>query len=104
MMWRVTSTRRSSGAVGIRNLTIAAAMVAAAGCSSKPEPPPAKAAPTYTLRKVALPDLSHAAPSVQQQLRDLYTSLERKIAATSTSNDELALAYGQMGMLLMAAE
>jgi tetratricopeptide (TPR) repeat protein len=77
-----------------------------AACSSKtdaPQPPP-KAAPTYTLRKLTLPDLSRAAPSVQQQLRDVHASLDRKIAATSTSNDDLALAYGQMGMLFMAAE
>ena len=77
-------------------------------CSSKPEAPaPAKPSPpssAYTLRKVTLPDLSHAAPSVQQQLRDVYASLQRKIDGTSTPTDQLALAYGQMGMILMAAE
>jgi len=93
--------------MAMRNAAVAALIALFAGaCSSKPEapPPPAKAASTYTLRKVTLPDLSHAAPSVQQQLQDVYASLQRKIDGTSTPNDQLALAYGQMGMLLMAAE
>jgi len=67
-------------------------------------PTPAKPASTYTLRKVTLPDLSHAAPSVQQQLRDVYASLQKKVDGTSTPTDQLALAYGQMGMLFLAAE
>jgi len=67
-------------------------------------PAPAKPASTYTLRKVTLPDLSHAAPSVQQQLRDVYASLQKKVDGTSTPTDQLALAYGQMGMLFLAAE
>jgi len=91
--------------MGIRSSVVVLALAVAA-CSAKPPEPaqPAKSARTYTLRKVTLPDLSHALPSVQQQLRDLYASLERKIGASSTPSDELALAYGQMGMLLMAAE
>jgi tetratricopeptide (TPR) repeat protein len=83
----------------------------AGGCGSKdapatstPAPPPAKPASTYTLRKVTLPDLSHAAPSVQQQLRDVYASLQKKVDGASTPTDQLALAYGQMGMLFLAAE
>jgi len=80
----------------------------AGACTSKPEAPapaPARAAaPTYTLRKLTLPDLSHAAPSVQEQLKDMYASLQNKIDAPNTPTDQLAFAYGQMGMLLMAAE
>src|SRR5262249_2617978 len=89
-----------------RSVAVVVSLVLLAGaCSSKPEAPaPAKATPTYTLRKVTLPDLSHAAPSVQEQLRDMYASLQKKIDAASTPTDQLALAYGQMGMLLMAAE
>jgi tetratricopeptide (TPR) repeat protein len=78
-------------------------MLVVSACSSKPEEP-AKAGPTYTLRKVTLPDLSRAAPSVQQQLKDVYASLQKKIDGTNTPTDQLALAYGQMGMLFMAAE
>jgi len=76
--------------------------LAFAACSSKPEAP--KPSPTYTLRKVTLPDLSHAAPSVQQQLRDGYTALQKKVDGSATPPEELGAAYGQMGMLLMAAE
>jgi len=90
----------------IRNGVLLLALLVGA-CSPKPEPPPpAKATPppTYTLRKLTLPDLSHAAPSVQQQIRELYASLQDKISGTNTPTDQVALAYGQMGMLLMAAE
>jgi tetratricopeptide (TPR) repeat protein len=72
------------------------------GCS-KPEAP-AKPTPTYTLRQVSLPDLAHATPSVQQQLRDGYAALKKKIDAPATPTAELGVAYGQMGMLLLAAE
>ncbi len=78
-------------------------ILVAAACSSKPDAP-ARPTATYTLRKVTLPDLSHAAPSVQRQLRDGYASLQQKLDAAATKNDELGEAYGQMGMLLMAAE
>ena len=71
-----------------------------AGCSK----PASKPAPTYTLRNVTLPDLSHAVPSVQQQLKDGYAALQAKINGAATPSEELSTAYGQMGMLLMAAE
>jgi tetratricopeptide (TPR) repeat protein len=74
-----------------------------AACSSKPAAP-AQASPTYTLRQVTLPDLSHAAPSVQRQLRDGYAALQAKVKGSATPSEELAAAYGQMGMLLLAAE
>ena len=81
---------------------LASLIVAVVGCS-KPEAP-AKPTPTYTLRQVTLPDLAHAAPSVQQQLRDGYAALKKKIDAPATPTEELGAAYGQMGMLLLAAE
>jgi tetratricopeptide (TPR) repeat protein len=74
-----------------------------AACSSKPQSP-AKPSPTYTLRQVTLPDLSRAAPSVQRQLRDGYAALQAKVNGSATPSDELGAAYGQMGMLLLAAE
>lgn len=51
-----------------------------------------------------MPDLSHAAVSVQEQIRTTYSSLMRQIERPSTSSTELANAYGEMGKLLMAAE
>jgi len=115
-MWRSIGTR-ISGRVRLKadatyrrrsvhhqvDVLIAACLVLFAACSSKPEAP-ANPSPTYTLREVTLPDLAHAAPSVQQQLRDGYARLKQKIDAPSTPPDELAAAYGQMGMLLLAAE
>jgi tetratricopeptide (TPR) repeat protein len=52
---------------------------------------------------VSLPDLSHVAPSVQQQLREQYTSLMGKIKSPGATVD-LGEAYGEMGRLFMAAE
>jgi tetratricopeptide (TPR) repeat protein len=82
---------------------VIAAFLLLGACSSKPDAP-AKPSQTYTLREVTLPDLSHAAPSVQQQLRDGYATLKKKIDATATPPADLGAAYGQMGMLLLAAE
>jgi tetratricopeptide (TPR) repeat protein len=56
------------------------------------------------LRSVALPDLSRLDKNVQTQAQGLYASLTSKIEDRNTPPDELAKAYGQMGMLLMAAE
>src|SRR5262252_288860 len=90
---------RSIGISTFGNVLVAIGLI---GCS-KPSAP-AKASPTYTLRQVELPDVSRSAASVQQQLRDGYAALKKKIDAPATPPDELGAAYGQMGMLLMAAE
>jgi tetratricopeptide (TPR) repeat protein len=95
-----TTSTRSAGLQAGR-VSIAACLLLAAACSSKPASSPT---PTYTLRKVTLPDLSHAVPSVQQQLRDGFAALQKKIDGSATPPEELGAAYGQMGMLLLAAE
>jgi len=95
-MFRSIGTSSSAGLQAGVLLTLALA-----ACSSKPAPKPS---PTYTLRKVALPDLAHATPSVQQQLRDGYAELQKKINGSATPAEDLGAAYGQMGMLLLAAE
>jgi tetratricopeptide (TPR) repeat protein len=113
-MWRLIDTRsfrsvRLQADVRLKpDATIAIATIALAfvlaltGCSKAEAP--ARPTPTYTLREIVLPDLSHAAPSVQQQLRDGYAALKKKIDAPATPPEELGAAYGQMGMLLLAAE
>jgi tetratricopeptide (TPR) repeat protein len=55
-------------------------------------------------RPIVLPDLSRASESVTRQLRDAHASLTRTLGEPDRTNAELARAYGQMGMLLMAAE
>jgi tetratricopeptide (TPR) repeat protein len=56
------------------------------------------------LRAVPLPDLSRAAESVRAQLGERHAALTRAIDNPTASPNELADAYGTMGMLLMAAE
>jgi tetratricopeptide (TPR) repeat protein len=79
------------------SIAIAWVLLAAWGCGSRQ-------APAATLKKVALPDLSHAVPSVQDQLREGYAVLARSIDSKDTRPADLGDAYGRMGMLLMAAE
>ena len=80
-------------------IALVLSLIVTAGCASQ-APVPAAA----TLRKVALPDLSHAAPSVQDQLREGFAILTRNIETPGIRQADLAAAYGRMGMLLMAAE
>lgn len=56
------------------------------------------------LRPVTLPDLSKMVASVQSQLRDRHHSLITAAANAGTPDAELAIAYGDMGKLLMAAQ
>jgi tetratricopeptide (TPR) repeat protein len=66
----------------------------AAGCSS-----PAR----RHARPVTLPDLSRVDPGVQAQVKERYDTLKRAMDGSST-DAELATAYGQYGMVLQAAE
>jgi Flp pilus assembly protein TadD len=56
------------------------------------------------LRPVSLPDLARVEPSVQIQARQRFESLTQKAKRSSTTDAELATAYGELGMLLNAAE
>jgi tetratricopeptide (TPR) repeat protein len=56
------------------------------------------------LLSVVLPDLSRADPNVQTQAKQLDADLREKIAKRATSFDDLAAAYGRLGMVLQAAE
>lgn len=65
-----------------------------AGCSSS----------RRNLRPVALPELTRLDPPVQQQVRERYDALKAAIDNRSTPASELALDYGQYGMVLQASE
>ncbi len=56
------------------------------------------------LRPVALPDLSGLAESVQAQVRERYSSLIQKLENRGAPPVELSDAYGDLGLILMAAE
>ena len=85
-------------AVSVFRFSFFVFILLAAACSSKPAAAPAD------LRRVALPDLSHTAPSVRDQLREGYAALSRTVENKDVSQTDLGDAYGRMGMLLMAAE
>jgi tetratricopeptide (TPR) repeat protein len=71
-----------------------------AACRSTPVPAPA-AAPV--IRPVPLPNLATAAAPLQQLVRERQAAAEK--AGTSPAPDEArARAYGELGMVLMAAE
>ena len=55
------------------------------------------------LQPVTLPDFSEMTEPVEQQMRTRLSSLETRIADRSTAASEPGDAYGQMGMLLLAA-
>jgi tetratricopeptide (TPR) repeat protein len=91
---------RTHRVVGCTTLAIVVVLLATTGgCTARDtraDPP--------VLRPVALPDLSRASDSVARQLRDAHASLTRTLGEPGSTNPERASAYGQMGMLLMAAE
>ncbi len=78
---------------------VACLILVAWACRSQESAPAAA-----SLQKVVLPDLSHAVPPVQDQLREGYAVLTRSIDNKDTRPIDLGEAYGRMGMLLMAAE
>src|SRR6266545_3290497 len=55
------------------------------------------------LRPVAMPDISQMNETVRAQVRDRYAALSAAMAAPSTSASELAMAYGDVGQILLAA-
>ena len=53
---------------------------------------------------IALPDLSAVAVSVQRQVRERHERLAARLAEAGTPSVELAGAFGDLGLVLMAAE
>jgi tetratricopeptide (TPR) repeat protein len=78
--------------------TIVIALLTA--CSAQIPPQPVR----EPLRAVSLPDLANASEQVRDQLRRQYEELAQQTPNPNTPPAELATAYGEMGMLLMAAE
>ena len=56
------------------------------------------------LLPVPLPDLSQTDPSVRRQLQERHAAVERARGDTSTTSTDLALAFGELGRLFLAAE
>ena len=95
--------QRAEGRGQIGLACILAALVA--GCASQaPGPAAAGSTAAAVVNKVALPDLSHATPSVQDQLREGFALLTKSLDTPGLGPADLGAAYGRMGMLLMAAE
>ena len=55
-------------------------------------------------RPVALPDVSNLARSVQEQMRERHSALMARLENRTTPPTQLADAYGELGLILMAAE
>jgi tetratricopeptide (TPR) repeat protein len=66
--------------------------------------PRSPATPGRNLLPVSLPELTRVDASVQEQVRQRYASLTGRIANSSASDPDLATAYGELGMVLQAAE
>ncbi len=86
--------------MSISTAVSAAAILLFAGCRSQVPHAPARDA----LRPVSLPDLSAASERVRAQLHRQYDALTGKTARPDVPPSDLATAYGEMGMLFMAAE
>jgi tetratricopeptide (TPR) repeat protein len=95
---------RSGGAVS----SVVIAFLAQTACSPKTEPPARtqaqQSAPVPPPQLVSLPDVSAMAAPVQEQVRDRYDRLTRAKANLGIAPADLANAYGDLGMLLLAAE
>jgi tetratricopeptide (TPR) repeat protein len=78
----------------VLTLLVCALAVTAAFCSSSAR---------RHARPVTLPDLSRVDPGVQAQIKERYDTLMQAMAR-STTDAELATAYGQYGMVLQASE
>ena len=102
------------GLVELARLTALSSILAAlvGGCNAREAstPAPASEVPSRalpdrrSLRPVKLPDGSRVARSVQKQMSEQYALLTQKIENSGTTDVDLGTAYGQMGLLLMAAD
>ncbi len=84
-------------------LTSVLCVVAALGgaCNASPGVP---ASTRETLRQVPMPDLSRLPDPVRDQVRERYAVLAQRLDGGATSAEDLGRAYGEVGLILMAAE
>ena len=92
-------------------LGVTALAIVAVACSSSRLDSSSESTPSSTsqskpaaLRKVELPDLAGMAPPVQEQLRDRFEMVSRLEADAGALPEKRAVAYGDLGKLLLAAE
>ena len=71
-----------------------------AACST----PPSAAAPGRNLLPVSVPELTRVDAGVQEQVRQRHATLTSRIAGSTSTEADLATAYGELGMVLQAAE
>ena len=57
----------------------------------------------WTVQDISMPDLSQLPESVREQIRNRFSVLEAKISQQGLPPMELARAYGDVGLILMAA-
>ena len=74
--------------------------------STSPAQTSSAAAPAdrQSMRAVSLPGLSRVADSVRRQVRERYSALKVRLDAPGTTTVELGNTFGEVGMLLIAAE
>ena len=80
-------------------VSVSVLLAVSCGCRNAP-----KADDRQNVRPVALPDLSRLEESVQAQMRERYAALAEKQKDPRAPAADLGTEYGEMGMLLMAAE
>lgn len=85
------------------HLTVAVTLLMT-GLTASCSAPRSAATPGRSLLPVSLPELTRADPPVQEQVRQRYASLTDRIASSRASDSDLAAAYGELGMVLQAAE
>jgi len=82
----------------------------AGGCAPQDQPAPSvsvsgsRQGAVQAARPIALPDVSRLAKSVQAQVRERHAALTAKLGDRTTPPAELGDAYGELGLILMAAE
>ncbi len=92
---------RVAGPIACGRALLVALAVCAANCGpGRTAPAPAQ----FAVRPVTLPDLSHAAGSVQARIREGDAALRAIADRPETAPGALAAAYGDLGRLLLAAE